>query len=168
MEVRHMIALLFYGVIALWALVAIYLGCKFPRWFKLKQAWALLFTPLVFFAPVIDEFIGRWQFKRLCKKEAVIWLSPNWMSVEAVRETTLPSAKAKWAWMPIRIQRYEYVDAVTGKPFMSSTYLSTKGGLLLGTFGFGLDGITSCKPKNLHEIYKMIDIDALIQKGKSK
>jgi hypothetical protein len=73
-----------------------------------------------------------------------------------------------WTLIPIRKQRLKYVDAETGQPFMSNTGLHTKGGLLLGTFGLGLGGTTSCWPKNDNEIYKMIDIDTLIQKGKSK
>ncbi len=163
-----MIALLFYGVIALWALVAIYLGCKFPRWFKLKRAWTLLFTPLVFFAPVVDEVIGRRQFKQLCEKEAVIWLSPNWKSVEAVQVIRHPLIKASSTFIPVDIQRSEYVDAGTGQQFMSKTALHTKGGLLLGTLGLGLGTITSCWPKNRDEVSKMVEIDKLIKNGESR
>ncbi len=164
-----MIALLFYGVIALWALVAIYLGCKFPRWFKLKQAWALLFTPLVFFAPVVDEVIGRWQFKQLCEKEAVIWLSPNWKSVEAVRDASPELfSEAEWTVISIKIQHEKLVDAKTGQAFMLYSALHTKGGFVLNKMGAGLGNTRSCWPKNRDEVSKMIEIDKLIKNGKSR
>ena len=163
-----MIGLIFYGAITLWVFIALNLGHKIPKWFKLKPAWSWLFVPLVFFAPVMDEVIGRWQFNQLCEKEAVIWLSPDWKDVQAVRDVEHPFTKSSWTFIPIQIQTEEMVDATTGQPFMSYSALHTRGGLLLGTFGQSLGAPTSCWPKNLHEIYKMIDIDTLIQKGKSK
>ncbi len=164
-----MIALLFYGAIALWALLAIYLGCKFPRWFKLKQAWTLLFTPLVFFAPVVDEVIGRWQFKQLCEEEAVIWLSPNWKSVEAVRDASPELfSEAEWTVISIKIQHEKLVDAKTGQPFMLYSALHTNGGFVLDKLGAGLGNTTSCWPEKIDEVYKMVNIDTLTQKVSSK
>ena len=163
-----MIGLIFFGAMGLWFMAAIYLGRKLPQWFKLKPAWSWLFVPLVFFAPVVDEFIGRWQFNQLCEKEAVIWLSPDWKNVQAAKAVRHPFVHASWTFIPIEIQRSVYVDAETGQPFMSKTGLHTKGGLLLGTFGVGLGGTTSCWPKNRDEVSKMIDIDKLITKGEPK
>lgn len=164
-----MIGLMFCGALGLWFVFAIYLGRKLPIWCNLKPVWSFLFVPLVFFAPVLDEFIGRWQFNQLCEKEAVIWLSPNWKGVEAVRNVSSSFfSNASWTFIPIQIQPLEYVDASTGQPFMSYSALHTKGGLLLGTFGLGLGGATSCWPKKEIEIRKMVDIDKLIKKGETK
>lgn len=72
-----MIGLMFYGAIGLWVLMAFYLGRKLPKWFNLKPAWAFLFVPLVFIAPVIDEVIAIPQAYALCKKaEDAFWYDP--------------------------------------------------------------------------------------------
>jgi hypothetical protein len=69
-----MIGLMFYGVIGIWIIVAIYLGLKLPQWFKLNGAWAWLFVPLMIFAPVMDEVIALPQAYVLCKQaEEAFW-----------------------------------------------------------------------------------------------
>jgi hypothetical protein len=159
---------MFLGAIVLWVAAALFIGRKLPQWLKLKPTWSRLFIPLVFLAPVIDEAIGRWQFARLCDREAVVWLSPNWQSVKAARSNRYPFIEVGWTFIPIRIQRIEQVDAATGEPFMSYTGFHTSGGLLLGRLGLGLGQSTSCWPKNDNEVLKMIDIDYLLTKGNSK
>jgi hypothetical protein len=73
-----MIGLMFYGVIGIWIIVAIYLGLKLPQWFKLNGAWAWLFVPLMIFAPVMDEVIAIPQAYALCKKaEEAFWYDPT-------------------------------------------------------------------------------------------
>ncbi len=73
-----MIGLMFFGAIALWALVAFYLGRKLPTWFRLKPQWAWLFALLVFFAPVMDEVIAIPQTYALCKQaEEAFWYDPS-------------------------------------------------------------------------------------------
>lgn len=163
-----MIGLLFIGAIGIWLLVACFLGGKLPQWLKLKQAWSWVFVPLVFFAPVLDEAVGRWQFARLCERESVVWLSPDWQSVKAVRDVPHPFTQAEWTSIPIEIQHVERIDAETGRPFMSYKAFHTSGGVLLGRLGFGLGNSTSCRPNNRDEISKTIDIDNLLEKGKSK
>jgi hypothetical protein len=163
-----MIGLMFLVIIGFWIMTSIFIGRRLPRWLKLKPVWSWLFIPLVFFAPVMDEAIGRWQFARLCDREAVVWLSPNWQSVQAARSSRYPIIDAGLTFIPIRIQRVEHVDAATGLPFMSYIGFHTSGGLLLGRLGLGLGQSTSCWPKNDSEVLKMIDIDNLLEKGKSK
>lgn len=61
-----MIGLLFFGTIGLWWLVALFLGIKLPKWFKLKSGWSFLFVPLVFLLPVWDEVIAWPQIQMFC------------------------------------------------------------------------------------------------------
>ena len=69
-----MIGLMFFGAIGLWIFIAVVLGLKLPKWFKLKPAWSWLFVPLVFFAPVMDEVIALPQANALCKQaEEAFW-----------------------------------------------------------------------------------------------
>jgi len=164
-----MIGLLFIVGFVVWLVSAFYFGRAIPRWLGLRPAWSWLFVPLAFIAPIADELIGRWQFKRLCEKEAVVWLNPDWESVRAVREVSPKSSTpVRGTVIPIRIQRAAYIDAETGQPFMTYNGVHTKGGLLLGTLGLGLGGITSCWPKDDSEILKKVDIDNLLSMGESK
>ncbi len=69
-----MIGLLLFGAIGLWLMIALYLGCELPKWFGLNMAWAILFVPLVFFAPAIDEVIAIPQAYALCTQaEEAFW-----------------------------------------------------------------------------------------------
>ncbi|MFS2113594.1 hypothetical protein [Herbaspirillum frisingense] len=164
-----MIGLLFLIVFFVWLASAFYFGRAIPRWLGLKRAWSYLFVPLAFLAPIVDELIGRWQFKRLCEKEAVVWLSPDWESVRAVRNVSPDSSEpVRGTVIPISIQQAIYVDADTGQPFMNYNAVHTNGGLLLGTLGLGLGGTTTCWPKDKHEIRKMISIENLLTEEKSQ
>ncbi|MCI1012612.1 hypothetical protein HWE04_02020 [Herbaspirillum sp. C7C2] len=164
-----MIGLLFLIVFVVWLASAFYFGRAIPRWLGLKRAWSYLFVPLAFLAPIVDELIGRWQFKRLCEKEAVVWLSPDWESVRAVRNVSPDSSEpVRGAVIPIRIQRLAYIDAETGRSVMTYSAVHTKGGMLLGKLGLGLEGTTTCWPKDELEIRKKIDIENLLIKEKSQ
>jgi hypothetical protein len=158
-----MIGLSFFGF------MGFILGQKLARRLHLRPAWSLILAPLLFVAPMIDEIIGRWQFNQMCEKESVIWLNPNWRKVKAVRDASPHSfTQADWGLIPIEIQKLEYIDVATGQPVLSYRALHTDGGIALGKFGLGLGGTSSCWPKNELEIRKMIDIETLLNQGKSK
>lgn len=160
-----LIALLF---LILWVVIGMLLGRLLHRLFKLDAQWRGLVVLLVVLAPFIQEVAGRLQFAYLCDKYAVVWLSPDWQKVKAAKAVRHPFVNASWTFIPIEIQRSEYIDVETGKLFMSNTGLHTKGGFFLGTLGLGLGISTSCWPENDNEIYKMIEIDQLVTKGASK
>ncbi|MBG7619258.1 hypothetical protein I5R65_07255 [Herbaspirillum sp. AP02] len=164
-----MIGLLFIVVFVVWLVSAFYFGRAIPRWLGLKPAWSFLFVPLAFIAPIADELIGRWQFKRLCEKEAVVWLNPNWKSVKTVRNVSPELfSQVPGTAIPIEIQPVTYIDAETGQPFMNYNAVHTSGGLLLGKLGFGLGGTTTCWPKDELEIRKKINMKNLLNKEKSQ
>jgi hypothetical protein len=164
-----MIGLLFIIVFVVWVASAFYFGRAIPRWLGLNPTWSFLFVPLAFIAPIADELIGRWQFKRLCEKEAVVWLNPNWKSVKAVRNVSPDSSEpVHGTVIPIRIQRLAYIDAETGQSVMTYSAVHTKGGMLLGKVGLGLEGTTTCWPKDEIEIRKKIDIENLLINEKSQ
>lgn len=91
-----MIGLLFFFIAGIWVLVAIAISARLPRWLgvtrRTKTASLLLF-PMVLVVPITDDLIGRWQFHRLCEREAVVALSPGWEKVKrAVRKDVPPKA----------------------------------------------------------------------------
>lgn len=164
-----MIGLLFLAGIALWVTVAVMLSRRIPSWLGATQHRALLSVAsfcVILLAPVADELIGRWQFYRLCEREAVVWLSPDWRTVKAVRHNDPPVTELMGFAVPIRVQGVEYLDASTGKPFLSFKGFHTSGGLLFGRFGLGLGLSTSCWPKNKTQLLNELNIDQLLKQGK--
>jgi hypothetical protein len=147
------------------------LSKRIPRWLgvtKLRTVISMLLFPLILVAPIADELIGRWQFNRLCEREAVVTLSPDWEKVKRARLVSLPRSDVDGALIRIYASRGEYVDIDTGKTFMTHTHLYTYGGLLFDRLGLGLGGSTSCLPKKAQAIEKMINFYELLKQGEKK
>jgi hypothetical protein len=157
--------------IALWFGVTIVLSIKIPRWIGINQhtniASVLLF-PLVLVAPITDEVIGRWQFDRLCEREAVVTLSPDWVNVKRAKRVSLPRSDVDGYFIRIYSQGSEYIDIDTGITFMKHPHFYTYGGFLLNRLGLGLGESISCLPKNTQAIEKMINFYELLKQGESK
>lgn len=166
-----MIGILFLMGIGLWLVAAALLSKRMPRWVgitKYTTAASLLFFPLVLTAPIADELIGRWQFYRLCDREAVVTLSPEWEKVKRARRVSLPRSDVTGAVIRIYSQGSEYVDIDTGKTFMTHPHFYTYGGFLFDRLGLGLGGTTSCLPKNVQAIEKKINFYELLKQGEMK
>lgn len=76
-----MIGLMFFGVIGLWVLLAMYLAYKIPRLLgapdRQRWPWFFVLVPLLIFLPVIDEVIAYPQAMALCKQaENAFWYDP--------------------------------------------------------------------------------------------
>lgn len=166
-----MIGLMFLVGIAIWLVVVIYLCKRIPRWVGITRhanvAGFALF-PVLLVLPIADDLIGRWQFDRLCEREAVIWLSPDWMSVKKVVRNSLPREEIAGANIRVYKTVVEYSDAETKEVFLKTTHLSTYGGILFDRLGLGFDISRMCHPKNSDEVLKRVDIDSLVKKGNEK
>lgn len=168
---RSMIGILFFVAIAVWLVVAVLLSKRVPRWLgitKYTTAASLLLFPLVLTAPIADELIGRWQFSRLCEREAVVTLSPDWGRVKRARHNNNPIAEIGGYVIPVRAQRVEYVDVDTGKLFLTYKAFHTYGGFLFGRLGLGLGQSTSCWPKDWIEVTNKLNTDQLLKRGETK
>jgi len=164
-----MIGILFLIVIVVWFTAAVMLSKRIPHWVGMTKhttAISVLVFPLVLTAPIADDLIGRWQFNRLCDREAVVMLSPDWVKVTAARDNDGPISEIDGYVIPIRVQRVEFVDANTGKPFLTAKAFHTYGGFLFGRLGLGLGQSTSCWPKDLTKVMNDLDIDQLLKQGK--
>lgn len=166
-----MIGLLFFFIAGIWVLVAISISARLPRWLgvtrRTKTASQLLF-PMVLVVPIADDLIGRWQFHRLCEREAVVALSPGWEKVKrAVRKDVPPKYIAGYL-IPIDSQGGQYFDLDSGAVFMTSQSLFTDGGFLRRHL-YGLDGqATYCHPKNIQTIQQQLNLFELLKKGETK
>lgn len=164
-----MIGLTVFLLLGLWVFAATKISKRVPIWLgvtKHAKAVTLLVFPVVLVAPMADEIVGRWQFHRLCEKEAVVWLSPDWEKVKRARRVSLPRSDVPGSVIRIYSQGSEYLDFDTGKKFMTHPHFYTYGGILFDRFGLGLGGSTSCLPKNAQAIEKMINFYELLKQGK--
>ncbi len=166
-----MIGLLFLAGIGLWVMVAVMLARRIPGWLGVGKHGRLLSVAsfcVILVAPVADELIGRWQFHRLCEREAVVTLSPDWELVKRVKRVPLPRSEVNGTLIRIYSQGSEYVDLDTGKVAMKSPFFYTYGGVLFDRLGLGLGGSTSCLPKNAQEIERKINFYELLKQGETK
>ena len=127
-----MIGLMFFGAIGLWIFIAVVLGLKLPKWFKLKPAWSWLFVPLVLFAPVMDEVIALPQAYALCKQaEEAFWYDP---SVEGgvLKHYADYSREEKTIGLNIkaRVEQSSSVLKGTGRPVIKTMDIGFSSGFL--------------------------------------
>lgn len=165
-----MIGLSFLAGIGLWLTVAIIISKKIPHWLGITKhmtAISILLFPLIFAAPIGDDLIGRWQFYRLCDKEALVMLSPDWEKVRRVKWIDQPPKYFKGYFIPIDSQGGQYIDLDTGKIFMTTQSLFTSGGYLQRHF-YGLGGVSSCHPRNIQTIQKQVKLFELLKQEEMK
>lgn len=151
-----------------WLVISVVISSKIPDWLRIKKhttAITVLLIPVVLLAPIADEIIGRAQFHYLCKKEAVVWLSPDWKQVNFATVNDDPIAEMHGYIIPIRVQRIEFINSETKEPFLSYKGFHTKGGFLMRN-SLGLNFTTSCWPKDSTQILKELNIDQLLKHGK--
>jgi hypothetical protein len=166
-----MIGLLFFLGVGLWIAAAVMLSARIPRWLGVtnhRGNLSVLLFPVVLVAPISDELIGRWQFNRLCEREAVVTLSPDWRNVKRAGERDYLIVPLDGYFIQIRSQRAEYFDIDTGQYFLIVQAFHTNGGFLAYRMGLGLGGSTSCRPKDSTKIFNQVNIDTLIEQGKAK
>jgi hypothetical protein len=166
-----MIGISFLLGILVWITVAVMLSKRIPRWAgftKHATVVSVLVFPVVLVAPIADDLIGRWQFYRLCDREAVVTLSPDWEKVRRARRVSPPRSEVAGTLIRIYSGRSEYVDIDTGKTFMTHQAFHTYGGFLFDRLGLGLGGSTSCLPKNAQVLEKKINFYELLEQGEKK
>jgi hypothetical protein len=133
-----MIGILFFGVIAIWALIALTLGIKLPKWLGIRRnqsLWAPVFVVLVFFAPVADEIIAYPQMQALCKQVTFFELAPGMDENKAYGRTVYYAEKTRrdTLWPPsVEILRWEiaYVDAASKEPVLQVLRIEPLRGML--------------------------------------
>ncbi len=164
-----MIGLLVLGALVLWLIIAIFLSKKIPQWFgviKHKTVIGLLIFPLIVVMPIADDLIGMWQFRQLCKIEAIVILSPDWKNVKRAKRIDLNNIYYSNTIIPVTGVGGQYIDLDTNQVFLKSRSLFTKGGIVRRFSG--LEGVSSCHPDNIRSIDKNINLSELLRKGEAK
>ena len=164
-----MIGLMFLAGIGLWLAVAILLSKKIPIWLgvtKYRYAISVSVFPVLFLTPFADEMIGRWQFNRLCEREAVVTLSPDWEKVKRAIQKPDFRREVHGYLIPLHAWSGDIIDADTRQVFMTSQSLFTDGGFLRRHL-YGSNGqATSCHPRGMQAIQKQVNLFELLKQGK--
>jgi hypothetical protein len=171
-----MIGLAFLAVIAFWAMVVFY-TCKFCKQTllglgltRIAKPASLFLFPVLFVLPVADDIIGQWQFQQLCEREATINLDPSWENVTRAGKTSIPLVPEPEGYIvPIHGTKMEYWDPDGNKIFLSFTrFRREPGALRKMLWDGGFSNNDFCKPEELYDIYKKIDMNTLLKNGENK
>lgn len=135
---------------------------------KFRTPVKVFVGPVIFLCilglPFIDEIIGRLQFSRLCAKDAVVWVSPGAINVEAAIDVSTFRIRDGYA-IPVREQISQYADAGTKEPFLRVSSFHTPGGFIMRA-GLNMGSSSSCWPERWTESYRVLDLDNLLKRGK--
>jgi exosortase/archaeosortase len=155
-----MIGLLFFGAIALWALIALVLGVKLPEWLRIQRyrlACTLVFVVLVFFAPVADEVIAWPQMQVMCRDLQPLSLASGMSEEQAYgrtvsyRDITTPVSIFPSS---VNVDRHDgiYFDTKTNEPILAyhgytprSAFLAIPNGSSGGSMTLLLQGCSGMK-----------------------
>lgn len=126
----------------------------------------ILLYPLILAIPFADEAIGRWQYSRLCEREAKVWVAPTASQVKAARQVGPHFVDRDEFFIPVREQPIVYVDIDTGKPFYTVKAFHTPGGMIMRA-GLNMGSSSACWPPNWSSRENGIDIDKLLKQGEA-
>ena len=147
-----MTGLLLIGVLIAWIAIAFALAGAFTRGIKAglrRAAVGVVVFALLLPLPVVDEIIGGFQLRALCRAGAVarydeeklrgrtvrMRLEPN-PDVPSVMQT--PTRRVA-ALIPIEEQTEEWIDVATGEVLLSQKAFTARGGLLIRMLGISND-----------------------------
>ena len=164
-----MIALMILAGIAIWLVVVIVLTVWIPR--ILGAGWPravarLILFPVLVVLPVVDRWIGRWQFEKLCAQN-VMHLSPDWQNVKRAKNIS-PNYPERLRGYATRIQKSEskYQDIDSGEIFLHYNSYYNYGGFLMDNLSLALSGAPQdCWPKDYDLIRREIHLQKLLDQG---
>lgn len=162
-----MIGLIALFILGGWIFLSLFLARRIPRWLGIQRhtrSASVACFLLLLIAPFIQDIVGMWQFDRLCKERAVVWVSPEAGQVKRAKSKYPEFVELPGYWIAIRSQLVEYSDLDTGLPFYRYEILHTKGGVLGGIGSLG--NSHSCRPPNRNETSDQLGIEKLLEQGK--
>lgn len=137
------------------------LGC--PAVWVVDQLVAVLLV-----LPVADELIGRRLFHELCKKNSV-HLHENWKDVRRAKSDEPTFGDLYHYPVRIRYMEVKYRDMDSGEIFLEYRLLHNYGGFLMDRVGLRLSGAPpGCDPIGYRDIWDKLDLQRLVDQGKSR
>ena len=168
-----MIALMFLAGAIVWLVVAVALALWIPSRLGMERfGWvvSLMLFPALLVAPIVDEWIGSRQFKALCEREAVIYLSSDWQEVRKAKNIS-PGQSIRLSGYLVRIQEreFKYKNIETGEVFLRYKAFYNYGGILMDKMGLRLSGAPAdCWPTDVWKIRENINLQWLLDQGENK
>jgi hypothetical protein len=161
-----MSGLLLLGVLATWFIISVFLVAFITKRLS-GRWWANLLRVLIFIIllvlPLGDEIIGGYQFRELCREEAVVEVDREQATGKTVFLANSEYQRVPDTWVPVNRQRWRYLDAHTQKVLVSFSVLQAKGGLLIRSLGISetnapLTFKGYCAPLNETSIFRELNI----------
>ena len=155
-----MAGLLSIAVLIAWFAVAIWIAKRLTKAVKNSQLRIVLIFLCVgalLVLPVADEIIGGFQFRALCRENAVLRIDAEKIKGKTIRvipEPTEGSRDAEGVAIRIYYYRLSYRDTETGEELASYSTYTARSGWLVRLFGTssGLPPLTvhpsTCSPPN--------------------
>jgi len=133
-----LIGLLFFGALILWAIIALTLGIKLPKWFGANRPItrvlaSVVLAPLIFFAPVADEIIAYPQMYKLCESVKDFRYNEAEVTGKIVSKYAYVlnvEIRVLRGGLPIDITTYGFRAANNGEVLVQWTEIQTNGGFL--------------------------------------
>lgn len=120
-------------IIVLWIMAVKKLTTFLSRWIPASKYnglfKALLFT-LLLVMPFMDEIIGGFQFRALCKSEAVATYDESKVRGKTVHLKNLSRTNLTGTVLPVYKRTLKYVDHITNEELISYVELHSDGGWL--------------------------------------
>ena len=139
-------------VFGLWLWACIAVARALLRHFQ-PRPWRWLIAPMVFVAmlvaPVADEIVGGFQFRKLCEKNAVFRIGVDKLEGRTTKAVVQPANEiVPGTAITIYHSRFEYTDVQSGEVVVNFDEYVAKGGIFIRTLGISQGGapITMGRP----------------------
>jgi len=118
-------------VLLIWLTIVVllvrFITKKIPaRWWKLPFSVGVFIVLLAL--PLLDEIIGREQFKQLCEKNAVIQADPKITTGKKAYLAKTSRVEIENSWVPIFLKEWNFIDVSTGNTIVRYYTLKASGG----------------------------------------
>lgn len=165
-----MIGLTFLAVGVAWLALSLWLARKLPAWVGLKHPvgkWLLgaAVMTVLLIGPFVDHIVGMRQFEKLCAANEKMNINASAGLVKRAKSSEFRLDDLQGYWIRIQSQPVSYIDMDTNQPFISYRGLHTSGGRIAGIAMMG--GTHTCWPKNRTPELQKLNIEKLIEQGKT-
>lgn len=129
-----MIGLMVITAFVIWLIASIFLSIKITSWLsarKFSDAIGFVIFPIVFFAPVADEFVGKYQFESLCKSNGIESADITKAIGKKVKVKYGERSFVEKTILPIKQNDVYFSDAETGEIVIQHKNYYAKGGWLM-------------------------------------
>ncbi len=132
------------------------------------EFWARALCLIVFLVllplPIVDEIVGRYQFKELCVRHAEVRVDRQKAAGKTLYLDELPPVEIKGPWVTVMSKPWRYLDVNTGETIVSYDVLNALGGNVLQALGLSaspltFSGICPISPRiSAEEVFKELGI----------